>query len=213
MILLKDEPNLAKEMLILAVKNFSISIFSFLALLLTACAGPATEYCLQAKDWQVKNKRGKDEAIRLTYFIQPEKTKEVFLKIKKDNKADKFGLVKKIANYVKALPYKEEEKDFWNYVDETIENGGDCEDKAHLLASLLISVGFRDVYAIKGELKKGFLKKRRGHVWVEIILNEKFYILETLKGYPLMQEKRKTAGYFSFFKYNNKESFYIKERD
>jgi hypothetical protein len=180
-------------------------------LFFSSCYTYPKQYPIESRDnLQVFNKRGQKQYIDIKNFIEPQKTKSILTHLQQ-GETKNYSLLKKLTHYVKSLPYSEDQADFWNYVEETLQYGGDCEDKAHLLASLLIEAGFNNVYVIKGEIKKGLLHKRKGHLWIEISLADKKYILETVPRQESIQEKAKTFGYSPFFQYNNKESFFYVE--
>jgi len=193
------------------MKNYYYYYFLIIPLLLSACStGNISQQFSPQKNLTVFNKRGEQRDISLKDFIQPKETQAILDKNIFPSTADLY-FIEEVIHFVKTLPYRKDSSDFWNYVPETLKNGGDCEDKAHLLASLLIQSGFPDVYVVKGEIKQGLLKIRKGHTWVELTLDHKKYILETLPTKKNIRKSLKNCGYFPFFKYNDKEIFYCIE--
>lgn len=69
--------------------------------------------------------------------------------------------------------------EYWSLPKETLESGyGDCEDHAFLLSSLLLALDLPSdtVRATLGS-KDGI-----GHAWVEVLLNDEWFVLEGARG-------------------------------
>ncbi len=72
--------------------------------------------------------------------------------------------------------------EYWQFPCETLENRmGDCEDTSFLLASLILALGVnkRHVRVVLGKYYG------KGHAWVEVFINGKWYLLESTLERPV----------------------------
>ena len=104
-----------------------------------------------------------------------------------------------------AVTYTSDKKQFglseyWTFPVETLENGaGDCEDISFLLSSLLLALNLpSNTVRVSLGSKEGI-----GHAWVEVLLNDTWFILEGARG--TITPKGEANGYsIDCYVYQNK---------
>lgn len=179
---------------------YKITIFSFTILLLAGCSYSNIRYN-EISSLRVDDKRSDLQGKELTGFIRPAETKRLVAELIQDKECND-AKVELLFAYVKNLEDKKEVTDYWQFPEETInEGGGDCEDKVFLLVSAMIAAGMPDVYAVKGRYLGG------GHFWVEY----KEYIIDPSQNKIKWIRKKKALGYTPFFKFNEKV-VYVNEK-
>lgn len=112
-------------------------------------------------------------------FIRPEET------------APK-GTILDMLHYTQQLKQTRDSQDYWQYPKETIQKGGDCEDKTFLLLSMLIQGGINGAQGVKGRYLG------QGHMWVE----HDGYILDPSRRNTGLIPIEKSTGYVPHFKFD-----------
>lgn len=150
-----------------------------------------------------KDKRENAEEIHILDFVKPEDTAGVLdkLELKNFSQDEEENIVLNILDYVQKLELINDRKDFWQYPEETIKKGGDCEDKTFLLMSILIKKGISDVRGVKGRYFGN------GHMWVEY----KEYILDPVKTKAKLIPINKSIGYVPYFKFGQDGIYYCQK--
>lgn len=116
------------------------------------------------------------------------------------------GTVSDILRYTQNLRQTMDREDYWQYPRETIEKGGDCEDKTFLLLSMLIKSGVSDAQGVKGHYLG------QGHMWVEY----NGCILDPSRRNTGLIPIDKSIGYAPYFKFDKDSVYYCnigKERE
>lgn len=146
------------------------------------------------------NKRLDNRIQSIHEFIIPLQTKNTLdnLCIENLSSDTSKNLIINILNYVQQVKLVTDKEEFWQYPKETIEKGGDCEDKTFLLLSMLIQAGIEDVKGVKGRYLGG------GHMWVEY----NGFILDPLQRKAKLIPIKKSLGYVPYFKFDKKSSYY-----
>lgn len=158
---------------------------------------------VKLEELTVDNKRLEGKSRHIREFIRPEETKDILEKLQLQNfhTDEEINFVLNALLFVQQLKRKNDKKDYWQYPKETINNGGDCEDKTFLLLSLLIQAGVKEVKGVKG---RSF---GSGHMWVEF--NE--FILDPWQNNSKLIHKKKSLGYNPFFKFDHKNIYYCRK--
>ena len=87
-----------------------------------------------------------------------------------------FNIIRGCLNKVAEINYLNDENDYWQNPKETIKKGtGDCEDKAIYFKSLIDRKGIGSKLVF-GKLSE---KDKSNHVWNEIDIGEKTYVIES----------------------------------
>jgi len=156
-------------------------------------------------DASFADKRCNGSTVNIYEFIRPEETREALDNIPLMNLSQNKdeNKVLNILQYVQNVKQTNDKKDFWQYPSETLEKGGDCEDKVFLLLSMLIQAGINDAEGVKGRLLGG------GHMWVEY----KGRILDPSKKTAKLEPISKCVGYVPLFKFNNQNLYYCNREE
>lgn len=141
-----------------------------------------------------QNKRLCNETIDIKEFIRPEETQDVLARLKLGENA-----MLDILNYIQHIKQINDKREFWQYPKETIEKGGDCEDKTFLLLSMLIQAGVSGAQGVKGRFFG------QGHMWVEY----NGYILDPSRKAGLIPIEKST-GYTPYFKFDQNNVYFCK---
>lgn len=163
-------------------------IFLFLSVIIAGCSYP--NYQMQKLDeLTFQDKRPGYKTIDIREFIRPEETTGALRQLE---------TVSDILHYTQNLKQTNDKKDFWQYPKETLEGGGDCEDKTFLLLSMLIQGGVTGAQGVKGR----FLGQ--GHMWVEC----NGYILDPSRRNTDLIPIQKSIGYTPYFKFDQNNIYY-----
>lgn len=172
-------------------------------ILFSGCSYP--HYQLQKlDDTTFENKRGDKNTVDIQEFIRPEETQESLKKIqRRDFSPDaEKNTVLNILYYIQHIKNTNDKREFWQYPGETIQKGGDCEDKTFLLLSMLIQAGVNDASGVKGRYLG------QGHMWVEY----KEYILDPSMKSAKLIPIEKSIGYAPFFKFDKNNIYFCKTK-
>lgn len=118
-------------------------------------------------------------------FVRPEET-------------NPKGTVLDMLNYTQNLKQIRDSQDYWQYPRETIEKGGDCEDKTFLLLSMLIKSGITEAQGVKGRYLG------QGHMWVEY----NGCILDSSRRNTGLIPIEKSIGYVPHFKFDQNDIYF-----
>lgn len=146
----------------------------YLFLLISGCSYPRyTLERLDGREW-------------MQDFIRPEETMPQ-------------GGAENILRYTQNLRQIRDPDDHWQYPAETLQKkGGDCEDKAFLLLSMLIKAGIKEAQGVKGRYLG------QGHMWVEY----NGYILDPSRKNTRPIPIKKSIGYTPFFKFDEDNIYF-----
>lgn len=168
-------------------------------IIISGCSYP--HYQLQKLDnSEFKNKRCDKKIINIQEFIKPEETADFLKQIRWQNFSPdtEKNTVLNILHFTQKIKNTNDTMEFWQYPEETIQKGGDCEDKTFLLLSMLIQAGINDISGVKGRYLG------QGHMWVEYKGNILDPSLKTAKLIPV----GKSIGYMPFFKFDKNNTYY-----
>lgn len=174
-----------------------IILVCLLNIVIVSCAGCSYPRVQTQKldELTFDNKRLEGKTRAVQEFIRPEETEEVLTELSYGK--DRVAILE-ILNYTQQLKQRSDKKEFWQYPEETIRKGGDCEDKTFLLLSMLIQAGIDGAQGVKGRCLGS------GHMWVEY----NGYILDTLKKQPKLIPINKSLGYIPYFKFDQHKCYY-----
>lgn len=141
-----------------------------------------------------QNKRLCNETIDIKEFIRPGETQDVLAQLKPGENA-----IMDILKYTQHIKQINDKREFWQYPKETIEKGGDCEDKTFLLLSMLIQARVSGAQGVKGRFFG------QGHMWVEY----NRYILDPSRKTGLIPIEKST-GYTPYFKFDQNNVYFCK---
>lgn len=158
-----------------------MKLFPLIALIITAGCGYPNCQLQKLDKLEFENKQSK----HLEDYIRPEEALE------KDNILD-------ILRYTQNLKQVNDRDDYWQYPKETIQKGGDCEDKTFLMLSMLIKAGIKEACGVKGRYFG------QGHMWVEY----NGYIMDPSRKNTGLIPIKKSTGYVPYFKFD-KENVYF----
>ena len=181
------------------------SLKTIIALLLaTTTAGCATVHAPtrinKLESLVAYNKRGQQEKRSVQDFIRPEQTIDALEEVEIINytQDQQENKILSILNYVQKIPTVKDEEEFWQYPYETLQRGGDCDDKSFLLTSMLTQAGIDAKVAIV-EKQASILEKPFydyiNHICVKVKHNNQEYFLETLDKKPIMIPIEKAKDY------------------
>lgn len=178
-----------------------LSLLGILTILGAGCSYPKLQiHKLDELTFENKRLEGNTRAIQ--EFIKPEQIKEVLgrLTLQDFSSHKEENITLNVLDYVQRLKQTKDRKEFWQYPEETIAKGGDCEDKTFLLLSMLIQAGIEEAQGVKGRCLG------KGHMWVEY----KGYILDPSKKIPKLIPIKKSTGYSPHFKFDRQSSYFCK---